>query len=1349
MFRSFCIISLCVLCLALAMARQGVCAPIPGSSAVPAIPLTIVCMNDNEPLSFTSKAGEPAGLMVDLWRLWGEKVGRPVKIIMADWQDSLDILRAGKADIHFSMYITPERARWAKFGPAVSPGMGGVLLSVEAGKNIVDISQLGDAVISVLEGSLQEEYMREHFPKVRLLVVKNGYDMFLSVVNGQAVGLASNFPSAYGVIDKMGLNSSFMPQAMPLFVRNLHPAVLRHRDDLALLLDEGLGRISRAEMVALEERWIRNPAHRVWGNVARPLQLTPAERGWIASHPTVRVAIEDHWQPIEFIDSDGGFNGLGLNVLQLAGRYLNISMQPVAAAVLKDTNTSHEADVEPFLEGTPPANGPWLFTKPFMQLPLAVVTRDTERMVITAGDLAGKSVGLHDHAGLADYLRMQLPLSKIVNVPSQDIGLAAVQNGQLDALVGLALSIEYAVVNKNLHDLRVGLLPQLQYPVRIAVRSDWPIFVDILNKALDNIPQDQLAGVINRWANLRIERSTDWTLVVRIGAVVALFLGSLLGVILVWNRKLAHESAERQKALEESKANAEALWQRKQQLRSIVDNLPSLMMLKDSEARYLMANKYFETFTGNLEDDVVGKRISDLLPPDQAESGMRHDNLVLRTGKVHRTEEIRFDAAGEKHTLEVVRVPLFEPDGSVYGLVYMGTDITERRAAEQALRRAQMEMYQIFNAAGSAMRVIDCNLVVKEVNKTFESCFGYSREEMIGHWCGEHASSDMCDTDCVGKRILDGAARATNRQTRRRKDGSIVYCDMVATPFLSPDGELLGIIEDCRDITDLVESQQAAEQASKAKSEFLANMSHEIRTPMNAVVGLTHLTLRTKLTATQRNYLKNIDSSAKSLLRIIDDILDFSKIEAGRMDMERMDFNLEEVLLGLSSLDTTKPSGRNIELLLRIDREVPLFFIGDPLRLGQVLINLVGNAIKFTPMGEVVVRVALQDQKDQKACLRLTVTDTGIGMGQEQLDKLFQEFTQGDSSTTRRFGGTGLGLSISKRIVELMGGEISAESEIGKGSTFTFTVNLDMQENQGRRAALTLKNLHERRVLVVDDSFSSREILRQELEDMELRAGTADCGDAALEELVRAAESGDPYDLVLMDWKMPGDNGIQVVRLLRGCRQLPYIPTVIMVTAYGREEIMEEAQAEGINHFLIKPVSPSLLQNAILDVFGQRVVDDDPSGLPQELRIPSRFKGSRVLLAEDNEVNQLVAKELLESSGFCVDIADSGLVALSMAEQMEYAMVFMDIHMPEMDGIEAATRLRADTRYDHTPIIALTADSMVGDKEKSLAAGMNDHLPKPIDPYRLVEVASQWLVWREEQTGKPATGSDNEPGGPV
>ena len=1298
-------------------------------------PITVVCMKDNEPLSFISKTGEPVGLMIDLWRLWGEKVGRPVKFIMADWQDTLDALKSGQADIHFSMYITPDRARWAKFGPSISPGMGGLLLSASAGKTILDPSQLGNATIAVMEGSLQEDYLREHFPAAKLLVVRNSTEMFMAVANGTADGLTSNFPSAYGTIDRLGLNSIFMPLAMTLFTRNLHPAVLRDRDDLARLMDEGLSRISRAELVSLEERWVRNPAHRVWGDMPRSLLLTPEERKWLASHQTLRVAMENDWQPMEFIDSDGLYNGIGINLMQTVGRYLNVAMQPVPYTQ-QDAAGLPRPDIDPFLESTPQKGGPWLFTKPFLQLPLAVVTLDTERMVTTTSDLVGKSVAVHDHAGLAEYLRLQLPRSKITIVPSLLEGLYAVQTGKIDTMVDIALSVEYAVVNRNLHDLRVGLLPQLQFTAPVAVRSDWPELVEILNKTLDNIPHEQMNAIIKRWANLRIERAVNWTLIMQIGGVAAVFLGSLLTVILIWNSKIAHESAERQKALEVARASAADLWQRKQQLRSIVDNLPSIVVLKDANACYLMVNKYFETFTGYSEPYVIGKDISDLLPPEIAAQGIRLDRSVIETGQEHRTEELRYDSAGGEHILDVVRVPLFEPDGRVYGMVYMGTDVTERREAEQAVRRAQMEMLQIFNAAGSAMRVIDRDLIVKEVNDTYVNCFGYSREEIVGHWCGEHPTVE-CGIDCLGKRILEGEPRVATRQERRKKDGTVVHCDLVATPFLSPDGELLGIIEDCRDISDLVESQKAAEQASKAKSEFLANMSHEIRTPMNAVVGLTHLTLRTPLTATQRNYLKNIDSSAKSLLRIIDDILDFSKIEAGRMGMEHLDFNLEEVLLGLSSLDTTKSGDRNIELLLRIDRDVPLFFKGDPLRLGQVLINLVGNAIKFTPVGEVVVRVALEEQRNQKARLRFTVADTGIGMTPEQLDKLFQEFTQGDSSTTRRFGGTGLGLSISKRIVEMMDGEIGAESELGRGSTFYFTANLDLQALPKRKMAPALKTLTDRRVLIVDDSFSSREILRQELDDLGLRSGTADCGNAALDELVRAANNGEPYDLVLMDWKMPGNNGIQVVRLLRDCRELPYIPTVIMVTAYGREEIMEEAQAEGISHFLIKPVSPSLLQHAILDVFGQRVAEEDSSGLPQTLRIPSRFRNCKVLLAEDNEVNQLVAKELLESAGFAVDIANSGLAALELAERNDYYLIFMDIHMPEMDGIEAAKRLRTQLRYAHTPIIALTADSMLGDREKSLAAGMNDHLAKPIDPYRLIEVAVQWLERRADQKGQP------------
>lgn len=1306
-------------------------------------PITIACMVGNEPLSFISPSGEPAGLLIDLWRLWAEKIGRPVKFLMGDWQTTLDDLHSGRADIHFGMYITPERSRWAKFGPSIYPGTAGILMSSAVGADVTNLGQLGTATIAVLKGSYQEEYLREHFPKLQLVHVGDGTEMLMAVVNGRAQGVAANFPSTYGTVDRLGLNSFFMPHALKLFERNVHPAVLKDREDLFKLVDSGFARITRAEMMSLESRWVRSLAQRVWGAMQRPLRLDQTERAWLAAHPVLRIGLEKNWPPLEFADAAGEVHGLSVDAMHLIANVLGVSAQPQVMDDKGEAPAPRMVDVIPLPDASVCDDGQWQLTRPFLRLPLAVVTEDTHRLITSPLDLAGKTVAVHDHARLAQYLREQLPDSTIVPVKNLDEGLATVQTGATDALVGISLSIEYTLANRNIKDLRPGLLPQMAYSAPLAVRGDWPVLLSILNKALDSMPPDEFNVIVSRWANLRVERAVDWGLLAEVGGVALLLVASVLSVILIWNRKLARESLERKKALEEVQASAAALEQGKHQLRSIVDNLPSLVMLKDPEGRYIMVNRFFETFTGCQEADVVGKDNTAVLPPELCAEGTLHDRQVMESGQMLRTEENRPDAAGTLHTLEVIRVPLCNAAGKAYGMVFMGIDITERLASEQEIRRAQAELRQIFNAAGSAMRVIDRNMNVVEVNDTYVKYYGYSREEMLGRWCGEHPGGDTCGIDCIGRRILNGEARAATMQKRRKKDGSVVYCSLVATPFLSPEGELRGIIEDCRDITELMESQKAAEEArkaaeeaqhvaeeaSKAKSEFLANMSHEIRTPMNAVVGLTHLALRTHLTETQRNYLRNIDSSAKALLRIINDILDFSKIEAGRLEMEHMPFDLEEVLLALSSLDTAKPGGTHLELLLRIDPDVPLSFMGDPLRLSQILTNLVGNAIKFTPRGEIVVRVELVAMADGKATLRFSVRDTGIGMNPDQVGKLFQAFTQADSSTTRRFGGTGLGLSISKRMVELMGGEIGATSELGKGSTFFFTVVFNLADNGRRRTIPSAEALKGLRVLVVDDSTSSREILSQELQYMALRPGQACDGDEALQEILRAANENDPYDLVLMDWKMPGKDGIEVARLLRACRDLPRIPTVIMVTAYGRDEVMEKAHSEGINYFLIKPVSPSLLLHTIQDVFGQS--DEGEAQIGQQPRLSSELpeiRGKRVLLAEDNEINQLVGKELLESMGLEVDIATNGLEAVEKTEQGDYAAVFMDIHMPEIDGLEAAQRLRAQARFASLPIIALTADNMVGDREKSLAAGMNDHISKPIDPQQLMAVVRRWLL---------------------
>jgi PAS domain S-box-containing protein len=705
-------------------------------------------------------------------------------------------------------------------------------------------------------------------------------------------------------------------------------------------------------------------------------------------------------------------------------------------------------------------------------------------------------------------------------------------------------------------------------------------------------------------------------------------------------------------------------------------------------------------------------------------------------------------------------------------------ELVQERTAE--LNNSQKRLAQIINFLPDPTWVVDCDGKVVTWNQAMEKLLGIKAEDMVGKGDYEYALPfygerrpvliDLVrewdagyEKEYLSVKKEEDILLSESYHPHLGKDG--MYLSATAGLLYDAGGEIVGAIESLRDITEskrmqeeLVQAKQTADEANKAKSDFLANMSHEIRTPMNAVIGMTHLALKTDLTAKQQDYLTKIQSSANSLLGIINDILDFSKIEAGKLDMELVDFNLEDVLDNLANLISVKAREKeDLEVLFSMAQDAPRFLVGDPLRLGQVLLNLANNAVKFTESGEIVVSTKVVNQIDGRVMLKFSVSDSGIGLTPEQTAKLFEAFTQADTSTTRKYGGTGLGLTISKRLVEMMGGEIWAESEAGQGSTFNFTASFTQGVEKEKRNLTPSPDLRNLNVLVVDDNATSRQILQDMLESFSFKVSLAASGQEGLAEIEKASEAT-RFDLVIMDWKMPGMDGIETSRQIMRHPKLDKPPAIILVTAYGREEIMQKAEKLELDGFLIKPVSSSVLLDTIMYAFGKERTAQPQTTQPmdQEAQRLKYFRGARVLLAEDNEINQQVAKEILENAGLKVSLADDGQKAVTAVKAHEYDVVLMDIQMPVMDGYAATRKIREwecgirnaeggkdsdlnsafripNSEFKGLPIIAMTAHAMTGDREKSLDAGMNDHVAKPIDPDQLFATLQKWIRPAEDR----------------
>lgn len=1256
-------------------------------------------------------------MSADYLELLGKRLGVEFTLVPTDkWNKSLNMGYDKEIDLLPLLVKTDERAAQLEFTkPYITSHQ---YIIVRAQRD--DIHTQEDLIgreLALPTGYAAIDHVRKSVPQAHIVEVPDISAALQKVSVGEAdatilsIGVASYWLER-AEISNLGIAATFGKQLdLAMGCRSDWP-------QLASIIQKGLDSISAGERLQIRRRWISLDAQKPLSNI---LTFTAEERQWLAAHSKIEIGIMNAWPPMDFVDETGQSSGIGANFIRAMNQRLGgvLKLHPGSWNEIYSAVQSKRIPALIGITPHPDRSDKFLFTTPYLTIPHVIISRRGSPYARNVSDLNGKSVAVEEGFIIGSILREHYPNVKVREYSNTSDALDAVSRGESNAYIGNRAVALYLIERELLSNLQIqGKIEDTSSVNAIGVHKDWPILRDILQKALSDITEEERRAILGKWVPDAEGYSDAATL-------------ALTDKERTWLK--AHPNL---------RLGLDPIWEPIEYIDQDgkYRGISSAFMQRLSDL--LGVNLQYDpnqTWAQSVER--IRQREIDVLPALNP-SPKRSEFLNFTQPYLHfpfmivtRTDAPMItgmdDLSGWRIAVErdyVTREYLTRDHPSLAQLL---TDNTAMALKAVASGKADAYVGNLTMASYMIDKLGLGNLKVAAPAP-------YNNDLSIG------VRKDWPELIPILDKALatigDDERRAIRQESLAiRYDVKVNYTllwKVVAGAAVLLLLALMWVAQTRRQKRALTLAKAEAEQANRFKSYFLANMSHEIRTPMNAIIGFSYLALQTQLNSRQYHYLDRIQHSAQTLLGVINDILDFSRIEAGKLEIAKTPFSLDEVYENLANVTMMRAEEKGLDLYFRRAPEVPDSLIGDPLRLGQILVNLVGNAIKFTAQGEIRVTVTLKPHIDDRVWLEFCVSDTGIGIEEKEIPRLFSAFTQLDDSTTRRYSGSGLGLSICHHLIQLMGGRIEAQSTLGEGSSFRFhlpfTVNTDPEHSM-----VLEPDLRGMRVLLVDDDTSDLEIISGRLSSFSFSVSTATNAANALKQLQQADAAEHPFELVLMDWRMPEMDGVEAGQEIKQGDSLQHIPAVILITAHGREEVMHQAEQAGLDGFLIKPVSPSTLFDTVIQVLDKRY-----NGTNRSVRMNTLFLSGHVLLVEDNDINQQVAKAILSKMGLEVDIADNGREAIEALHSADYDLVLMDIQMPEMDGYEATQKIRSEARFENLPVIAMTAHAMSGERERCLAAGMNEHIPKPIDPVQLFTTLNHWLKV-ENKTALTTADDDN------